>query len=153
MMNLMDTGPTQQLYTHETFELTLPQTWVRTLGHKSPLSKGMATHFSILVWKIPWIEELGGLHSMGWQRVGHNWASKTFTFFLLTSVTYYRDWRDQWLWVWSFSLQGQESPFLFVCLFLFCFFVCLFLFCFVLFFEHLTFTKSQCEWNLHPGMF
>ena len=37
MMNLMDTGPAQQLYSYETFELTLPQTWVQTLGPKSPL--------------------------------------------------------------------------------------------------------------------
>ena len=34
--------------------------------------KAMATHSSILAWRIPWIEEPGGLQSMGWQRVGHN---------------------------------------------------------------------------------
>ena len=35
----------------------------------------MATHSSILAWGIPWMEEPGGLHSMGWQRVGHNSAT------------------------------------------------------------------------------
>ena len=36
----------------------------------------MATHSSILAWKIPWTEELGGLQSMGSQRAGHNWVPK-----------------------------------------------------------------------------
>ena len=40
----------------------------------------MATHSSILNWRIPWTEELGGLQSMGVQRVGHDWATNTFTF-------------------------------------------------------------------------
>ena len=39
----------------------------------------MATHSSILAWRIPWIEEPGGLQSMGSQRVGHNWVTNTFT--------------------------------------------------------------------------
>ena len=38
--------------------------------------KGMATHFSILAWRIPWTEEPGGLQSMGSQRVGHDLATK-----------------------------------------------------------------------------
>ena len=38
------------------------------------LEKEMATHSSILAWRIPWMEELGGLQSMGLQRVGHDWA-------------------------------------------------------------------------------
>ena len=41
-------------------------------GLGSPLEKRMATHSSILAWRIPWTEEPGGLHSMGWQRVGHD---------------------------------------------------------------------------------
>ena len=40
------------------------------------MEKGMATHASILAWKIPWTEELGGLQSMASQRAGHNWAIK-----------------------------------------------------------------------------
>ena len=41
---------------------------VRYLGQEDPLEKGMATHSSILAWKIPWTEEHGGLQSMGSQR-------------------------------------------------------------------------------------
>ena len=47
-------------------------------GWEDPLEEGMATHSSILAWEIPWTEELGGLQSMGSQRVkhnGHDWAS------------------------------------------------------------------------------
>ena len=47
-------------------------TWVQFLGREDPLEKEMATHSSILAWKIPWIENPGGLQSMGSQRVGHN---------------------------------------------------------------------------------
>ena len=42
---------------------------VRSLGQEDPLKKGMATHFSILAWKIPWTEEPGGLQFIGSQRV------------------------------------------------------------------------------------
>jgi len=48
------------------------ETWVRSLDWKYPLEKGMATHSSILVWRIPWTEEPGRLQSMGLQRVGHD---------------------------------------------------------------------------------
>ena len=41
------------------------ETWVRSLGLEDPLEKEMATHSSILAWRIPWTEELGGLQSMG----------------------------------------------------------------------------------------
>ena len=41
-------------------------------GSEDPLEEGMATHSSILVWRIPWTEEPGGLWSMGLQRVGHD---------------------------------------------------------------------------------
>ena len=51
---------------------TMRETWVRSLGREDPLEKEMATHSSILAWKIPWTEEPGGLLSMGLQRVGHN---------------------------------------------------------------------------------
>ena len=44
---------------------------VLSLGWKDPLEEQMATHFSILAWKIPWTEEPGGLQSMGLQRVEH----------------------------------------------------------------------------------
>ena len=49
---------------------------VRPLGQGDPLEEGMATHSSILAWRIPWPEEPRGLHtSKGLQRVGHNWAT------------------------------------------------------------------------------
>ena len=56
----------------------VPETWVWFLGQKDPLKKGMATHASILAWKIPWMEEPG--ESMGWQRVEHNWVTSLFSF-------------------------------------------------------------------------
>ena len=46
------------------------ETWVSFLGWEDPLEKGMATHSSVLAWRIPWMEEPGGLHFMGLQRVG-----------------------------------------------------------------------------------
>ena len=48
------------------------ETWVRSLRWEDPLQKGMATHSSILAWRIPRTEEPGGLQSMGSQRVGHD---------------------------------------------------------------------------------
>ena len=48
------------------------ETWVQSLGWEDPLEEGMATHSSILAWRIPWTEEPGGLQSMGSQRVGHD---------------------------------------------------------------------------------
>ena len=45
---------------------------VRSLGWEDPLEEGMATHSSILAWRIPWTENASGLQSLGLQRVGHN---------------------------------------------------------------------------------
>ena len=53
----------------------MQETWARFLGQEHPLEKGMATHSSILSWRIPRTEKLGGLQPMGWQRVGHGWAT------------------------------------------------------------------------------
>ena len=50
----------------------MQETWVQSLGWEDPLEKVMATHSSILSWRIPWMEEPGGLQSTGLQRVGHN---------------------------------------------------------------------------------
>ena len=49
----------------------MQETWVPSLDWEDLLEKEMATHSSILAWKIPWMEEPGGLQSMGPQRVGH----------------------------------------------------------------------------------
>ena len=48
------------------------ETWVQSLGPEDSLEKEMATHSSILAWRIPWTEEPGGLQSTGSQRVGHD---------------------------------------------------------------------------------
>ena len=52
---------------------------VQSLGQEDPLEEEMATHSSILAWRIPWTEEPGGLQSMGSQRVRHDWATNTHT--------------------------------------------------------------------------
>ena len=52
------------------------ETWVQSLGWEASLEEGMATHSSILAWRIPVTQELGGLQSMESQRVGHDWATK-----------------------------------------------------------------------------
>ena len=46
--------------------------WVQSLGWEDPLEEEMATHSSILAWKIPWTEEPDGLQSMEFQRMGHD---------------------------------------------------------------------------------
>ena len=56
------------------------ETWVQSLGQEDPLEKELATHSSILAWKIPWTEEPGGLQSMESPRVGHDRATNTLGF-------------------------------------------------------------------------
>ena len=46
----------------------MQETWVQSVGREDPLEKEMATHFSILAWRIPWTEEPSGLHSTGSQK-------------------------------------------------------------------------------------
>ena len=48
----------------------MSEMWIRSLGWEDPLEEGMATHASILGWRIPWTEELSGLWSIGSQRIG-----------------------------------------------------------------------------------
>ena len=55
----------------------MQETHVWSLGQEDPLKKGMATHASILAWRIPWIEEPGGATVHGSQRVGHDRATNT----------------------------------------------------------------------------
>ena len=50
----------------------MQEMWVQSLGQEDSLEKEMATHSSILAWRIPWTEEPGGLQSKGSQRVGHD---------------------------------------------------------------------------------
>ena len=54
--------------------LQIQETHVRSLGWEDPLKEEMATHSSILAWRIPWTEKPGGLQSMRSQRVGHDWS-------------------------------------------------------------------------------
>ena len=57
----------------------MQETWVQFLGQEDPLEKAMATHSSILAWRIPSSEEPGGLQSIGSQRIGHSWVTNTLT--------------------------------------------------------------------------
>ena len=50
----------------------MPETRVQSLGQEDPLEEEMATHSSVLAWRIPWTEEPGGLQCMGSQRAGHD---------------------------------------------------------------------------------
>ena len=56
--------------------LAMQETQVQSLGQGDPLEKEMATHSSILAWRIPWTEEPGELLFIGWQRVEYNSATK-----------------------------------------------------------------------------
>ena len=84
-LNTVKSSPLESTYTSVwAFLLTqtiknspaMLETRVQSLDQEDPLEKGMATHSSILAWRIPCTEKPGGLQSMGWQRVGHNRATK-----------------------------------------------------------------------------
>ena len=62
---------TQQVKNPPAMQVT-QEVQVQFLDWEHPLEGEMATHSSILAWKIPWTEEPGGLESKGWQRVGHD---------------------------------------------------------------------------------
>ena len=68
LLNLLWTSLVAQTVKHLP---TMRETWVQSLGPEDLLENEMATHFDILAWKIPWMEEPGGLQFMGSQRVGH----------------------------------------------------------------------------------
>ena len=59
---------------------TMQEIQVQSLGWEDPLEKGMATHSSILAWRISWTVEPGGLQSRELQRVGHDRATSTHTY-------------------------------------------------------------------------
>ena len=80
----------------------MQETQVWSLSCDNPLEKGMATHSSILAWRIPWIEEAGGLQSMGSQKVTHNWATNTLgqltelkTVFYILLSGYYKGYNSE----------------------------------------------------------
>ena len=69
--------------------------WVWSLGQEDPLEEGMSTHSSIRAWRIPGIEEPGGLQSIESQRVGHEWSDMcVITQMAHTSVSMYRSIED-----------------------------------------------------------
>ena len=72
---------------------------VQPMGREDPLEKGMATHSSILAWRIPWTEEPSWLQSLGLQRVGHHWATNTQYSPLSISVDF------------TFTVSTNELPF------------------------------------------
>ena len=61
---------------------TMKETWVQSLGREDPLEEAMATCSSILAWKIPWVQEHGGLWSMGSQRVRRDLLTKQQPIFI-----------------------------------------------------------------------
>ena len=61
--------------------------WVRYVVWEDPLEEGMATHFSVLAWRIPWTEEPGGLQSIESQRVGHEQSDLAGTHLSKITVT------------------------------------------------------------------
>ena len=88
------------------------ETQVWSLGQEDPLEKGMATHSSVLVWRISWTEEPGGLQSMGSQRVGQGWAANIPTFKrVLTFLRY----GNQTLLVFSFPYHTHPVYKIFEC--------------------------------------
>ena len=80
------------------------ETWVQSLGQEDPLEKEMATHSSILAWRIPWMEEPGGLQSTGSQRVIQDLATEQHTPHPHWTILAWRFFRSQ-------SKQNQNSEF------------------------------------------
>ena len=66
----------------------MKKTWGRSLGREDPLEKEMATHFSILAWKVPCMEEPDRLQSMGSQRVRHKWV---------TWLSFFKEGHENWI--------------------------------------------------------
>ena len=82
----------------------MQETRVRSLGREDPLEKEMATHTSILAWKIPWTEDPGRLQLMGSQTVRHDWA---------TSLHFRKKWKNRKEGFWEFVVGGNNSSIIF----------------------------------------
>ena len=80
------------------------ETWVQPLDWEDSLEEGMATHSSILVWRIPWTEEPSRLQSMELQRVRHDWAINTYTSLLSMASFKILDWFPAATHVWAASV-------------------------------------------------
>ena len=83
----------------------MQETWVWSLSWEDPLEEEMATHSSILAWKIPWTEEPGRLQSIGLQRVWHNLATETSMLLLLLSC-----FSCVWLFATLWTVAYQAPP-------------------------------------------
>ena len=102
----------------------MQETWVQSLDQEDPLEKGMATHSSVLAWRIPWTEEPGRLRFLGSQRVGHDWVTNTHKNVLNSNLLYSAiPWTSRCtfnsktlnLKLWFLTLQlvnGDEPPYL-----------------------------------------
>ena len=77
------------------------ETRVRSLRWEDLLEKEMATHSSILAWRIPWIEESGGLWSTGSQRVGHDWATNTRSYIIDLGVPSIGIFKNVFIFTWD----------------------------------------------------
>ena len=84
----------------------------QSLSQEDPLEKAMAIHSSILVWRIPWTEEPGGLQSMGLQRVGLNWVTDhTDTQTARLQASACSQWRHlAQIWGWSLGHLASKGP-------------------------------------------
>ena len=74
----------------------LQEIWFLSLGQEDPLETEMATHSSILAWKIPCTEEPGRLQYMGSQRVRHDWTTNTFTLWTFFGIALLWKWNESW---------------------------------------------------------
>ena len=68
----------------------MQETWIYSLGQEDPQEKGMATHSSILAWRIPWTEKPGGLQSYGLQTGGHNWVTQHIHTLYMNTLVFLR---------------------------------------------------------------
>ena len=83
--------------------LVMLETWVWSLGQEDTLEEDMATHSSILAWRIPWTEEPGRLQSTGSQRIRHDWVTKHSTAYIsLSNICNLEKWYK-----WTY-LQGRN---------------------------------------------
>ena len=102
----------------------MQETWVQSLGWEDPLEKGLATHSSILAWRIRWIEEPDRLQSMGSQRVGHYWTTLIHSLthsFTLSLYFFILLWSDIYFPVSQFFISGGQSIGTSVLTLLFCY--------------------------------
>ena len=86
------------------------ETRLQSLCREDPLEKGMTTHSSILAWRIPWTEKPGGLQSIAWQRVGHNWTTWAHTHSCVAESFCCTAEINTALWINCTSVKNKISP-------------------------------------------